>query len=466
LSVVLLLADGARPDTLDAALTSGALPALARLRDEGGLHTVTSCFPSVTGPAYAPFLMGRFPGPIGLPGLRWFDRARTACHFPDYARSYVGYQIGAVNRDIDPRAPTIFELCRSSLGALNVIGRGLPKQNRIGSLTPRSAFRAARTHFTGNVGGWLQIDRDVADEVVGRVRRDAPEFVFAALTGVDKVSHARGHDSPMVMDALRIVDDAAARIRADAERDGRWSEMSLWIVSDHGHSPVTAHEDLVRVVQDAGWRTLAHPWVVTIAPDVAVMVSGNAMAHLYLDIRSGAPSPAEMDARWSPLVELLLARPSVDLLLVRRRNGALVRSAARGDAAVWLDEHGFHYRRESGDPLGIGRDLCRSSSDEAYDATFETDYPDGVVQIAHLASAPRSGEIILSAARGWDFRARYEPIPHVSSHGALHREHMLVPLLLNRAVRGRPRRTVDVMPSALAALGKPVPRGLDGASFL
>jgi predicted AlkP superfamily pyrophosphatase or phosphodiesterase len=165
-----------------------------------------------------------------LPGLRWYDRARTACRFPDYTRSYVGYQIGAVNRDIDPNAPTVFELCDSSLGALNVIGRGLPKRDRIGSLTARSAFRVARTHFTGNVGGWLQIDRDVADTVVRRVRRDAPEFVFAALTGVDKVSHARGHDSPMVMDALRIVDDAAARIRADAEQAGRWNEMSLWIV--------------------------------------------------------------------------------------------------------------------------------------------------------------------------------------------------------------------------------------------
>ena len=76
--------------------------------------------------------------------------------------------------------------------------------------------------------------------------RDAssPEFVFAALTGVDKVSHARGHDSPMIIDALRIVDDTAARIRDDAERDGRWEDMSLWIVSDHGHSRVTQHEDL------------------------------------------------------------------------------------------------------------------------------------------------------------------------------------------------------------------------------
>jgi len=54
----------------------------------------------------------------------------------------------------------------------------------------------------------------------------------------------------------------------------------------------------------------------------------------------------------------------------------------------------------------------------------------------------------------------------VSSHGALHREHMRVPLLVNRPVAGTPRRTVDVMPTALAHLGVEVPRGLDGESFL
>jgi arylsulfatase A-like enzyme len=43
---------------------------------------------------------------------------------------------------------------------------------------------------------------------------------------------------------------------------------------------------------------------------------------------------------------------------------------------------------------------------------------------------------------------------------------MLVPLLTSRPVKGTPRRTVDVMPSALDALGIPVPSGLDGVSFL
>jgi hypothetical protein len=466
LSVVLLLADGARPDTLDAAVSSGTLPALARLRDEGGMHTITSCFPSVTGPAYAPFLMGRFPGPIGLPGLRWFDRAREVCSFPDYTRSYVGYQMSAVDRDIATDAPTIFELCNGSVGALNVIGRGLPARDRIGSITATSALRAARTHFSGNVAGWLQIDRDVASQVTRRIRNDKPEFVFAALTGVDKVSHARGHGSPMIMDALRIVDDTAAQIREEAERAGRWDDMSLWIVSDHGHSRVTMHEDLVGIVAAAGHRTMSHPWVFTLGADVAVMVSGNAMAHLYLDVRSPHSPSDGVSSRWEELLDTLVARPSVDLALTRRGRDVAIHSSQRGRAKVWLDEGGYHYQRGTGDPLGIGRDLDGVSFDEAYDATFETDYPDSVVQIVHLAQSPRSGEIILSAARDWDFRANYEPIPHLSSHGALHREHMLVPLLVNRPIRGRPRRTVDVMPSALEALGKRVPAGLDGVSFM
>jgi arylsulfatase A-like enzyme len=42
---------------------------------------------------------------------------------------------------------------------------------------------------------------------------------------------------------------------------------------------------------------------------------------------------------------------------------------------------------------------------------------------------------------------------------------MLVPLLLNRRPEGEPRRTVDVMPSTLAALGISLPKTLDGVSF-
>jgi arylsulfatase A-like enzyme len=291
-------------------------------------------------------------------------------------------------------------------------------------------------------------------------------YAFAALTGIDKTSHAAGQDSSIVRDAMRIVDDTVAQIRSDAERDGRWRKMHLWVGSDHGHSPVRDHEDLTALLADWGYTTLSHPWAFNIAADVAVMVSGNAMAHLYLNLdqktRPWWPSLAE---KWSDLVERLLSRPSVDLLILPTSPSSCdILGTGRGAATLKWSESRYDYTPMTGDPLDIGGQ--RSLDDaEAYDATIESDYPDALVQIAHLMASARSGDIILSAARDWDYRAKYEPIRHVSSHGALHREHMLVPLLLNRAPLRAPRRTVDAMPSALAALGITPPKTLDGVSF-
>ena len=126
----------------------------------------------------------------------------------------------------------------------------------------------------------------------------------------------------------------------------------------------------------------------------------------------------------------------------------------------------FSYcRLGNGDPLDIRADIA-GTADEVYDATRGGTYPDAVVQIVTLAGSSRSGDLILSATPGHDFRDRYEPIPHRSAHGALHRDHMLVPLLTSRPTMRTPRRTTDVFASALTALGLPAPGVLDGNSFL
>jgi hypothetical protein len=257
-------------------------------------------------------------------------------------------------------------------------------------------------------------------------------------------------------------------VRADAEADGRWETMHLWVVSDHGHSPVRAHDDLAVLLRSWHLGILAHPWILGRGRDAAVMVSGNAMANVYLDLedRHGRRWWPSLEARWAWLAERLLARESVDLLLLPHSAGSCeVRARGRGSARIVVDRGRVGYRPESGDPLGLG-ELHDLSADDAHEATQHSDYPDGLVQIAHLAGSARAGDLILSAARDWDFRAHWEPIPHRSSHGALHREHMLVPLLLNRPATRTPLRTVDVMPSALAALDCGVPAGLDGRSFL
>lgn len=457
-----------RPDTLADAIARGDLPSMASLAHEGSLSTVTAVFPSVTGVAYTPFLVGRYPGPVGLPGLRWFDRTRTSRTYFGSSRSYVGAEIRLVDDDLSPMAPTIFELAPSSLGSLSVIRRGLPVSRQLGRGLGFS-LRAAITHFTGDLSGWLDLDRAMAGKVVRRIRTDRPAFTFAAFTGVDKVSHARGHGSPDVGTALRIVDDCAGEIRRDAERDGRWGGMHLWVVSDHGHSPVSQHDDLAAWAHGLGLTTLSHPWVVRAGrgADVAIMPSGNAMAHLYLETtRRQRPWWGELSARWEEGIRSLVARPSVDLAILSHSATEFeVRSHQRGSARICCAGGRYSYRPESGDPLGCGT-VEDAGPDRALEATLLTDYPDAIVQIANLAGSARAGEVILSASRGWDFRAHYEPIPHVSSHGALHREHMRVPLLTSRPTERRPDRTVDVMPSALRALNLAMPSSLDGVPFV
>ncbi len=454
MTAVILVADGARPDTLRAAMDAGALPALAALRRGGASHVVTSVFPSVTGPAYVPMLMGVHPGAAGLPGIRWWDRSGHRVYAHGSARSYVGFEALRQDGDLTREAPTLFELAQRPLAALTPIGRGLDAASRLGA-DLASWPRMAWTHFRGDLAGWLRIESALADRVATRVASGAHDLVLFAHQCVDKFSHRCGHDSPEVLSALRGVDAMVARLRDDADRHGR--PLDLVVVSDHGHSPVDAHLDLAGTVRAAGYGVLAHPWTFAGGDEVAVMVSGNAMAHLYLDLsRRDRPWWPALARRWASLVELLLAHDAVDLLLLPHGPDACeVRSRTRGVAMVHRVPGGrYRYAPRDGDPLGIAACVGHDTLDAgtAHDATMDSAYPDALVQIIALAGAARSGEIIVSATPGWDLRARWEPIPHRSTHGSLRREHLLVPLLTSFTPPGTPRRTADVFALTRAAL--------------
>jgi hypothetical protein len=466
-SVVILVADGVRPDTLAASMDGGELPALAGLRAEGAMHVVTTCFPSVTGVGYSPMLLGRFPGSVGLPGLRWYDRARRLPGWLGHSRSYVGVGLRRIDEDLDPHAPTAFELAGGiSLGALSVITRGLRPADRL-EHGARVSMDAAWRHVRGDVEGWLALERGIADRLVTRIRRERPRYVFAAFPAGDKAAHAGGHESPLVREGLRTIDAVAGGVRADAERDGRWRGLHLWVVSDHGHGALRRHEDLARFVRSLGLRVRAHPWTGPGRAEVAVMVSGNAMAHVYLDLdRRERPWWGSLQPRWRPLVNALLQLPAVDLVALPRSPTAVeVARQARGSALVVRQGDRYSYQPIDGDPLGLAA-FANLDRDAALERGVNGEHPDAVVQLTSLAGAARSGDVIVSATPGWDFREGYEPIAHVSSHGALHRDHMMVPLLLGRPAALRPARTADIMPSALRALGLGVPPGLDGRSFI
>ena len=465
MTVVLLIADGARPDTLTRAVASGRAPALTRLAAEGDEWVITSVFPSVTGPAYLPFLTGCHPGRVGIPGIRWWDRNRRR------ARSYVGIEAMIADRDLHPEHPTLFESVPRAIAALSPFNRGLTRPQR---LDGSAAFwlRLAWHHFRGDLPGWLRFEQEFATAFTRRVREERPPFAMLALPGIDKCSHRFGHEAPEVLDAVAVVDATVAQLQRDADRAGRTIE--IWITSDHGHATVHAHDDLADHLCAEGYGVRAHPWTMRGGDEIAVMVSGNAMAHLYLDLTSRERHGWDHHrARWSPVVTWLLERASMDLVLLPLgADRCEVHGRDRGMAVVSRTDAGHYgYRTVTGDPLGLrsvaggASTLERLDYAAAHTLTAETDHPDALVQILALANAARSGEILCSAAPGWDFRERYEPIPHRSCHGALHREQMHVPLLMSHRASGTPRRTVDCYPSLLTALGQRPRTPIDGVSF-
>ena len=139
--------------------------------------------------------------------------------------------------------------------------------------------------------------------------------------------------------------------------------MHIWVVSDHGHSPVGNHEDLVGLLRGLGLRAIAHPWVYSMSAEVAVMVSGNAMAHVYLDLaKRERPWWPSHNPRWKEIAELLMSRPSVDLMILPSSpNECEVHGNGRGRARMMWQDGVISYEPVTGDPLGIGeqRELGR-----------------------------------------------------------------------------------------------------------
>ena len=443
-SSIILVADGLTPETLDRAIDAGDVPELAALAAAGGRNVITTVFPSVTGVAYIPMLTGMHPGGAGVPGLRWYDRTRRLPAWLGHSRSYVGTQIRSMNRDLSTAATTAFEhVAGNALGMESVITRGLPVSRQLEHGIV-SAARGLHAHLRGDLGRWAALEEELAGRLVQRLRRERPRVVFAAFTAGDKAAHQAGAGSAGVIQSLKLVDHVARSIRSDAERDGRWSSMQLFVLSDHGHSSVASHMDLADAMRDSGICVRSHPWTLPDRSEAAVMVSGNGMAHVYLGLESRTRRNwPELRAAWNSRIEPLLSHPAIDLVATRASESTIEVRRRDQLAEITVNARRLSYRTVHGDPLGIGsiEDVC---DEGAHERTAGSDYPDSVAQLAHLVLGERSGDLIVSASPGWDLRRRYEPIDHVSSHGALHRAHMLVPLLVNRRLDETPRRTTDL----------------------
>jgi hypothetical protein len=464
----LLLVDGLRQDVAEARLTSGNLPNIGAMLTQGGrTHAITG-FPSTTSVAYLPFLTGCTPGHCDIPSIRWLDRAAYQGDWwrdRNAIRSYCGYQAPMLDDDIRADVRTIFELVPESMGIFTPVARGLTA-GRDPSRTERQVWGSL-----AHVAMWHQPSDDAVSRHLLRAVEGRSRFVFAQFPAVDGYTHQSGPDSEPVHRALDRVDQTVGRLRRRLRERGELDDSLILLVSDHGASKVHTHLDLADWFRARGVPTLSHPVVWERRPRAAVMVAGNGSAMVY-----ARPGEARAD-RWpverlrlpetfgsaADLIAALIQEPSVAFVAAESERGGIWIEGAEGAARLMTRSSEVVYETLSGDPLLVGG-AWSATHRQWLEATWNNPFPDAAFHLMDQLRSSRSGDLLVIAREGYDFRARFEIPEHRAGHGSLIRAHMQTPVWSSQPIPAAPLRTVDLFPAMLGWLGVDVPEGIDGES--
>ena len=455
--LVLVVIDGLTPEALEHGLAAGRLPTLAALSEDGWSGRGTSVFPSLTPVCLTSIATGAYPDVHHIPHLSWYHRGER--RVIEYGSSFpamraVGARrairdtiFGMSGEHLAPGATTVFEALEDAglePAAINFTcyrGRTrhpikLPapaRRNRWYEAVygPKhffyfNLFESARTGAPLAIRSRVEGSIDGYAAVVGRwlVTRDAFDFLVFYLPDYDYASHLAGPEGSL--DALERTDGALGQLLAAAGGPEAFLERyAVVVTSDHGQTPV----ERVARLQDAFPPSL--PGVLALASNRAGMV------YRLPGCRAGTRE----------LAERLDDQPSADVVLfaedgaaVARRDGAELRFALEGED--W---------RLDGDPAVLDPEL----------------YPNGFERAWHAVGAPTAGEILVSAAEGWEL-ADGGGRHHAGggSHGSLVAGDSFVPLIAagfaEPPLPPDPAIT-DLAPLALAHFGVPAPESMHRA---
>ncbi len=464
-SCIFIMADGSRADVFSELLKSGDLPNISKyLVEKGSYKEAVTVFPSTTGPAYTPYIMGKYPGRCNLPGIRWFDRDayKDKLLSFDRFRSYIGLETYFMNSDVSLDYKTLFEVFPRSVNIFNELSRGVSYKNDKTFFS--KLFYKVKSHFTDKSD---EVDL-VAQRILLQSLKDYPDYIYAVFLGIDTYSHLNHPFHKKVIDSYRRVDETIGLLAKNLEAEGRLEETLIIVASDHGLTQTHSHFDSLEFMNNQGHKTFYYPNVFKhfTDADAACLISGNAMANIYVKSKDGWGRKSTFE-ELRGLVDNFMERPEIDIVAGLDEQGRSRIISTKGEAVTWLDPEGnINYQKISGDPFNYNGMPNKMSSKEALANSFNTEYPDALLQIIQLLESQRAGDLVLSAAQGYDLRAKHENPEHCSSHGALFRDHMLVPLVMNAKVDKEYIRTVDIFPTILSLLGHPVPNNIDGVSLV
>ena len=444
---MLAVIDGMKPAALERAIETGRAPVLRAIRDRGTY--VAGCaamFPSVTPVCATSIATGVRQDEHRIPAMCWYDRDER--RYVDYGSSFASsrrmgfsrqlkdliYNMNAVHLPAD--VPTVFEQLDDAgvrtAGTTYLIYRGRHEHrpakdsplSRLAStlirrpvMGPRELFYAdvfssretgcsstlglpgARDQHTGCVGSYL-LERDLCD------------FLLFSLPDNDTHSHKHGPEAQVA--SIAEADRQLERLALAA--GGVKAFLDAWAViavADHSHAPIE-HTVPLEAALEARFEVLAPSGRRADEAEVALCPSQRS-AQLYA-------LGEERAAVVGRLVETALELDGVDVACFRAPDGDGVIARGSRDAYRELrfapgtsveDARGERWRVH-GDlgVLGARIDGVRLSS---------PDYPDALARVWAALTCPTSGDVVLSAAPGWEF-PDWGGVDHVDggSHGSLH----------------------------------------------
>lgn len=440
--LIFLLVDGVPFSVFNSLLQKGLLPNTDKhIIKRGCLKKAVSVFPSTTGPAYIPLFMGMMPGEANLPGIRWLSKKnyiKVSKYKSPGICSYLGPESFLFNEHIPNDKKTIFEYFPKNSNIFNMLTRGCTNDR----VKHSKLFHYAYSYLLSR---WDHADR-VATRHMLKAVDEGDDLIVCLYPGIDEFGHHFGITSGKTIKEYINVDQGIGKLFDLLKKKGLYDKTLVVLSSDHGLTDTHTHIDVSGHLNKKGLRCLEYPVLWKKDPVCASMVSGNGMINLYIKNPDG-------NGAWGPRLEMdkckelgyvsaLLELKGIDFIAGKTKNGVEVLSS-KGKGLI-SNSSGIRYEYTGEDPLKYGRKIDVKDHEEALKETFNSYFPDGIVQLLQIFEAERSGDMVISASPGYDLRKRFEIKEHHATHGALNAEQMFIPFASNHDIEKEFVRSVDI----------------------
>ncbi|HEY4347337.1 MAG TPA: nucleotide pyrophosphatase/phosphodiesterase family protein [Gaiellaceae bacterium] len=404
--VVLIVIDGLTPSMLEAT----DAPALRFLLDRGNYRRAASTFPSLTPVCLASIATGGHPDIHGIPHLVWWNRDEE--RLVEYG---------------------------SSFAAMRVSGLVQGVRDTVVNLNERHLLKSAETVFEALEGAGLTTAAINITTYRGRHRHISPIPGFPPVRGPKRFFFYSVYESDRTGAPIAWLNRSLGSI------DGYAAAIGRWLVTRDGF------DLLVYYLPDYDYASHA------LGPDAAYEALGRAdesIAALF----DAAGGPEEFLERYnvvlcsdhgqSPVTDAAQLELGDTLIAASNRAAMLYgddpRALARAvDAEPSVDVALF---------LENGVLVARRDGDE--DTAILDDYPDGRARAEGALRNPNAGDVLLSAAPGWEF-GDLGGRTHLGggSHGALAIPDSEVPMLIVGFAGDPPRSITGIKGLLLAHFG-------------